>query len=137
MVDEDRRVAGKNPQGQSPRGSRASRSPSPSRLKPNTTRKIATPGHTDIHGACVRKFLAVLSMLPQRGSGGCWPSPRKDRLAWAMIAVAVVSVACTCSGGEDRQIAGEGRRVCVRVDPGGRRTIKNKSSWLPGYLYRL
>jgi hypothetical protein len=38
-------------------------------------------------------------MLPQLGAGGCWPRPRNDRLASAMIAAAVASVACTISGG--------------------------------------
>jgi hypothetical protein len=38
------------------------------------------------------KFLAVLSIAPQDGSGGCWPRPRNDRLASAMIAAAMVSV---------------------------------------------
>ena len=38
-------------------------------------------------------------MLPQLGAGGCWPRPRKDRLASAMIASAIASVACTSTGG--------------------------------------
>src|SRR3546814_3553305 len=41
------------------RGSRASRRPSPRRLKPSTTRKIAAPGHQAIQGAWVRKFFAT------------------------------------------------------------------------------
>src|SRR5882672_11025770 len=51
------------------------------------------PGQIAIHGACWMKFLAVLSMLPQLGSGGCWPRPRNDRLASAIIAAAVARVA--------------------------------------------
>src|SRR5690606_38006617 len=81
------------------RGSSASRSPSPRRLKPRTTRKIAPPGKTDIHGACDMKFFAVFSIEPQEGLGGCWPRPRNDRLASAMMAVAMVIVACTMIGG--------------------------------------
>src|SRR5262245_44672838 len=66
-------------------GSSASRKPSPSMLKDRTVRKIANPGQTAIHGALVRKRCAVLSIEPQDGAGGCWPSPRKDRLASATM----------------------------------------------------
>src|SRR5205809_19325 len=41
---------------------------------------------------------ALLSMLPQLGAGGCCPSPRNDRLASAITAAAIASVACTMSG---------------------------------------
>src|SRR6266478_9571633 len=54
--------------------------------------------HSAIHGACERKRVAVLSMLPQLGAGGCWPSPRKERLASAMIAAATARVAWTKIG---------------------------------------
>jgi len=37
-------------------------------------------------------------MLPQLGAGGCCPSPRNDRLASAITAAAMASVACTMSG---------------------------------------
>src|SRR5438477_9574087 len=70
------------------RGSSASRRPSPTRLNDSTTRKIASPGQTAIQGALVRKRCAALSMLPQDGAGGCWPRPRKDSAASAMIAAA-------------------------------------------------
>src|SRR5690606_14391818 len=80
-------------------GSSASRNPSPNRLKPSTARKIADPGKMDIHGAWVMKFLAVFSIEPHDGLGGCRPRPKKDRLASAMMAVAIVIVACTISGG--------------------------------------
>jgi hypothetical protein len=53
------------------RGSSASRSPSPSKLNESTVRKIASPGHTAIHGAPTIKRCAALSMLPQDGAGGC------------------------------------------------------------------
>ena len=56
------------------------------------------PGHIVIHGAWLRKFFAVFSMEPQDGAGACWPRPRKERLASAMMAVATVSVACTMMG---------------------------------------
>ena len=48
-----------------------------------------SPGHTAIHGAWLRKFFAVLSMLPQDGAGGCWPRPRNDSAASAMMAAAI------------------------------------------------
>src|SRR5438045_9694208 len=38
-------------------------------------------------------------MLPQLGAGGCWPRPRNDRLASAMTAAAIASVAWTISAG--------------------------------------
>ncbi|MNL35583.1 hypothetical protein D3C87_1576240 [compost metagenome] len=60
---------------------------------------MADPGKIDIQGAWVMKFLAVFSIEPHDGVGGCRPSPRNDRLASAMMAVAMVMVACTISGG--------------------------------------
>jgi hypothetical protein len=56
------------------------------------------PGQIAIQGALSMKFLAVLSMLPQLGAGGCWPRPRKDRLASAITAAAIASVDCTITG---------------------------------------
>jgi hypothetical protein len=41
----------------------------------------------------------VLSIEPHDGAGGCWPSPRKDKLASAMMAVATEIVACTINAG--------------------------------------
>ena len=38
-------------------------------------------------------------MLPHDGAGGCWPSPRNDRLASAMIAAATVRLDWMSSGG--------------------------------------
>src|SRR5690606_26548675 len=93
-------------------GSRASRRPSPSRLNPSTARKIADPGKIDIQGAWVMKFLAVFSIEPHDGWGGCRPSPRNDRLASAMMAVAMVMVACTISGG---MMLGRMWRTMMRV----------------------
>src|SRR5262249_3709307 len=81
------------------RGSSASRRPSPTKLKARTARKIASPGQTAIQGALTRKRWAELSMLPHDGAGGCWPRPRKDRDASAMMAAAIESVACTSSAG--------------------------------------
>src|SRR5580698_5173247 len=82
-----------------PRGSSASRSPSPTRLNDSTHRKIASPGNTASQGACDRNRCAELSIDPQDGSGGCCPSPRNDSDASAMIAAAIASVPCTSTGG--------------------------------------
>src|SRR3954465_164089 len=38
-------------------------------------------------------------MLPQEGAGGCWPRPRKDRLASAMTAAATVRLDWISRGG--------------------------------------
>ena len=38
-------------------------------------------------------------MLPQDGDGGCWPRPRNDSAASAMMAAAIDSVTCTSSAG--------------------------------------
>ena len=73
------------------------------------------------------KFFAVLSMLPQLGAGGCWPRPRNDRLASAMIAAAIASVDCTITGAQDvrqhvapddpeRRVAERARRLDVVLD---------------------
>ena len=48
-------------------GSRMSRKPSPSRLRPSTVRKIARPGKIESHGAVVIWSRASDSMLPQLG----------------------------------------------------------------------
>src|SRR5437016_7958609 len=80
------------------RGSRASRSPSPSKFSASTVMKIARPGHTAIHGAVPRYACAILSMDPHDGVGGCVPSPRNDSVASAVIAPAMSSEACTTIG---------------------------------------
>src|SRR2546430_4238972 len=87
-------------------GSRASRRPSPRILNDKTARKMASPGQTAIQGALVRKRWAVLSMEPHDGAGGCWPSPKKDRLASAMMAGAIEKGTRTISA---RRVFG---RVC-------------------------
>src|SRR4051794_12156152 len=71
---------------------------SPSRLKPKTTTKIAKPGKRAIQGALSKYSREELSILPQLGAGGCWPRPRKERLASATIAIAVVKTICTIKG---------------------------------------
>src|SRR5262249_19630466 len=58
---------------------------------------MARPGHHAIHGAVSRNCWAALSMVPQLGRGGCTPSPRKDRIASAMTAPGMDTVAWTRS----------------------------------------
>src|SRR6185437_1513754 len=79
-------------------GSRMSRRPSPSRLRPSTVRKIATPGKIDSHGTVLIWSRASESMLPQLGKGGRMPRPRNDSAASERIAVPMPSVAITISG---------------------------------------
>src|SRR5262249_13030590 len=79
-------------------GSRMSRSPSPSRFKPSTVKKMANPGNTDSHGAVVIWSRASDSMLPQLGYGGRMPRPRNERAASASTAPPMPSVPMTMIG---------------------------------------
>src|SRR5581483_1078937 len=58
------------PQSLRRRGSIASRSPSPSKLNPNTVRKMAVPGNSVSQGASRKNCIPKLSMDPQLASGG-------------------------------------------------------------------
>src|SRR5258708_29401332 len=77
-------------------GSSQSRKESPKRLKANTARLMARPGKKIIHGASLKKSVALPeSMSPQAGVGSVTPSPRKEseassRIAWAMKAVSMM-----------------------------------------------
>src|SRR5258706_6969094 len=57
-------------------------------------------------------------MLPQLGAGGCWPSPRNDRLASAITAAAIASVACTISRAVTSSSGMSGRARTARGDEG-------------------
>src|SRR4029079_44404 len=63
------------------RGSRKSRSPSPKRLKPMTTMKIAMPGAVAYHHASGRNSRDAAIMRPHSGVGGGAPRPRKPNAA--------------------------------------------------------
>src|SRR5207253_260841 len=80
-------------------GSSRSRSASPSKLVPNTTRLMATPGKITSHGA-VRTYSAADSdsILPQEGYGSGMPRPRNDSEASTRIAEPSCAVASTISG---------------------------------------
>src|SRR4030095_5211830 len=69
------------------RGSSASRSESPNRLKANTERLMASPGKIAIHGAVsANSTAAPRSISPQAAVGSCTPSPRNDNDDSARIA---------------------------------------------------
>src|SRR5690606_36501952 len=79
-------------------GSRLSRRPSPSRLKPSTDRKMARPGKMATHGASWIISRASVSIEPQDGNGGCMPRPRKLSAASDSTALPIPSVAMTRIG---------------------------------------
>src|SRR6185437_15508740 len=58
--------------------SKRSRRPSPSRLNPRATKRMAQPGSTDSHQSSGRKEAPEATMVPRSGVGGWMPSPRKD-----------------------------------------------------------
>src|SRR6202008_406485 len=69
------------------RGSSASRSESPNRLKPNTAMLMARPGAIASHGARSRNCIpAPRSMSPHDGVGSKTPSPRNESDASRRIA---------------------------------------------------
>src|SRR6185437_13244887 len=81
------------------RGSRMSRSASPSRLVPKTARLMAMPGKITSQGA-VRTYSAADSdsMRPQEGCGSGTPRPRKESDASVRMAEPSWAVASTMSG---------------------------------------
>src|SRR5690606_14241967 len=58
-------------------GSSQSRSASPSKLIPSKASAMQRPGKMPSQGACPIKARLLASILPQVGSGGGTPSPRK------------------------------------------------------------
>jgi hypothetical protein len=58
-------------------GSRAKRSPSPTKLKQSDVMEIISPGTVATWGATPRTVLPSLTIIPQSGIGGETPSPRK------------------------------------------------------------
>src|SRR6185436_20305322 len=61
-------------------GSSTSRKPSPSRLKASDTVRMAMPGAVGTHHCSKMKRLAVATIAPHSGEGGCAPMPRNPRL---------------------------------------------------------
>ena len=87
-------------------------SASPSRLVPNTTKLIATPGKITSHGA-VRTYSAANSdsMRPQDGCGSGTPRPRNDSEASIRIVEPSCAVASTISGAS---VFGKTWRIAMR-----------------------
>src|SRR5690606_12551777 len=80
-----------------PRGSSASRRPSPSRLKPRLTTRMAKPGIAATHHWSRMKRRPDAIMAPHSGSGGCAPSPRKPSPAAGRVMPAMSSGTRTSS----------------------------------------
>src|SRR5512140_2906768 len=81
------------------RGSKASRSPSPSRLMHRMVSTISRLGKTHIHHAPrMMKDCACCIMLPHVEVGGCTPKPRKETYASVRMAEANPSVEATMIG---------------------------------------
>ena len=80
------------------RGSRRSRSASPTRFSENAVSTIIMPGKNSSHDARVMKVRDSASMLPQLGMSGGAPSPRKSSDAAPSCAKANTKLACTSSG---------------------------------------
>src|SRR5438094_1193343 len=103
------------------RGSSASRSESPNRLKPNTARLIATPGAIASHGACSRNCMpAPRSMSPHAGVGSFTPRPRNDsdasrRMAWPRKALSMMRYGAITLGTTCRQAMRSGRTPTARA----------------------
>src|SRR5258708_27560898 len=70
----------------------ASRSPSPSRLKPKLTMKIASPGMVATHHWSSSTCRPEETIAPHSGAGGCAPNPRKPSPAAVRVMPARSSV---------------------------------------------
>src|SRR5690606_34312383 len=79
------------------RGSSASRRPSPSRLKPRLTMRMAKPGIAATHHWSRMKRRPEAIIAPHSGSGGCAPRPRKPSPAAVRMMPAMSSVTRTMS----------------------------------------
>src|SRR5262249_36122951 len=75
------------------RGSKQSRSPSPSRLNDSEQKNTANPGRIASRGAWATYDCASDSITPHEGVGGWTPRPRNERTASPMIAAGIVTVA--------------------------------------------
>src|ERR1700761_77615 len=79
------------------RGSRASRSASPMKLKPTTTVKMARPGNVASHQSW--KFTDPVAIIdPHSAIGGTAPRPRNDRPDNSRMALPTPSAARTTTG---------------------------------------
>src|SRR5207247_9168328 len=81
------------------RGSRTSRSASPSRFEPNTARLIALPGKSTRWGAfCAYSAAETESIRAHDGYGSGTPSPRNDSVASTRMALPSWAVQRTMNG---------------------------------------
>src|SRR5205823_9959317 len=80
------------------RGSRKSRTASPTRLSASTTTKMARPGSSATCGLSTTNWRPVASMLPQSAVGGWVPSPRNDNPAVANIFTPTSRLNATSTG---------------------------------------
>src|SRR5262249_49167254 len=76
-------------------GSSTSRSPSPSRLKPRLTTKMAMPGMVETHHWSRMYSRPEEIIAPHSGIGGCAPRPRKPSPAAVMMMPAMSRVSRT------------------------------------------
>ena len=83
------------------RGSKASRSASPRRLKLIKAKKMKSPGKKTCSGAMKMLVAALVNRFPQLGVGGWMPSPRKLSVVSARMAAPASRVAATMSGARE------------------------------------
>ena len=74
------------------RGSSASRTPSPRRLKASTVRNEGGPGEAKYHQAVLKIGVASAIISPQLACGGLMPTPRYDRAASSRMFCGMTSV---------------------------------------------
>src|SRR5919201_3795991 len=109
------------------RGSRKSRSASPTRLSASTMTKIARPGSSTTCGLRITNCRPVASMLPQSAVGGCVPRPRNDRPAVARIFAPTSRLKATITG-DSRWGRTWRRRMTGSVAPSARAASTNSRS---------
>src|SRR5581483_4369192 len=80
------------------RGSRTSRSPSPSRLNATAVSRIAAPGNVTSHHWVVKYDWPWLTIRPQSGVGSCAPRPRNESADAVRMTADTSSETCTISG---------------------------------------
>src|SRR5207302_3560078 len=87
------------PQAPRSRGFRRSWSPSPRKLNPSTTERIARPGNVATHQYSNLVWPAAI-IAPHSGAGGMAPNPMNERAAVRMIAFPISRVPFTTTGGK-------------------------------------
>src|SRR5581483_10871507 len=103
-----------------PFGSKASRSPSPSRLNARTVMKIAVPGTIRYSGSIWKVPIAELIIAPQDGVGSFTPTPRKEspasnRMFAGISRVAYTRIGASRLGSSSRTMIRPGRAPSERA----------------------